>query len=728
MNIDNLLTHFTGVKPCGEGYRAICPAHDDKISSLSINMGDDKVLLHCHAQCPPEAVLGAVGLKMSDLYIRQTRGSVPTSASAVYEYKDEMGKLLYQVLRYNPKNFKQRRPGNGSWQWNLNRVRRVPYRLQEVIRAINAGETIYIVEGEKDVHSLEHAGLTATCNAGGAGNWHKSMSQCLQGAKVVILPDNDNPGQKHAQSVAENLHGIASSIKVVNLPGLPAKGDVTDWIQAGHTKQELLALVESAPVWTLQQSQVDCKQVSYAQTESGNAELFISRHRSQLRYAKHLGKWLVWNEQYWKPDNNGHVTRLALETVRSRYNELKDSNTDNERDRLFNFIKSSESRYKLNALLEIAKDLDGVTIQAHDVDSNSWLLNCLNGTIDLETGVLNPHNHQDLLTKQIPVNYSQSAGCPRWEQFLNEVFAGDEGLIDFVHKAVGYSLTGDTREQCFFILHGSGSNGKSVFIDTLQTIMGEYSTATTTDTLLEKPVGSIPNDIARLNGMRLVTASETTAGRRLAEGLVKQLTGGDKMTARFLHQEYFDFKPDFKLWLACNHLPVINGNDFAIMRRIHVIPFDVRFNKPDESPEEPHIDSALTGKLRAEAEGILRWAVQGCLKWQTDGLEASGAIRRATSSYQAEMDILGNFIADCCIVIPHARTSVSDMYEAYSKWCFDNGESLLSQRSFGITLAHRRICQSKRGTGGRSIWQGIGLRELNHTEDDTTEQESLIPE
>jgi putative DNA primase/helicase len=709
--LDNILARLDGVRRKGGGYAALCPAHVDEKPSLSITEAEGRILLHCHAGCSTESIVKAAGLRMSDLFLRPRHGGVKSAISAVYEYKDERDRLLYQVLRYEPKGFKQRRPVPGGWVWNLNKVPRVPYRLTGILQAIKTGEALCIVEGEKDVHSLESVGLTATCNAGGAGNWHKSMSRYLQGARVVILPDNDEAGTKHAQDVAEKLNGTAASIRILQLPGLPPKGDATDWLKAGHSREELLELAASAEEWTPNPEQRAEEPASYPQTESGNAELFISRHGADLRYARHAGRWIAWNKERWKPDENGHVTRLALKTVRSRCDELKDCSSDEARNKLFAFIKGSESRYKLNAMLEIAKDLQGVTVLSGELDSDSWLLGCKNGTVDLRTGELRPHRREDLITRQVPIAYNPSAKSPRWEQFLLEVFNGDTELVSFVQKAAGYSLTGDTKEQCFFILHGCGSNGKSVFLNVVQDVMGDYSTVTGTDTLMEKPTGSIPNDIARLKGMRLVTASETTAGRRLAEGLVKQLTGSDKMSARFLHQEFFEFKPEFKLWLACNHLPSIDGADHAIVRRIKLIPFNIRFSNPEESPIPPYLDAELPGKLRSEYAGILRWMVEGCLKWQREGLGIPQAVSIATGNYKADMDALGAFIADCCISLPQAHARASDLYSAYTAWCEENGEIPVHKRTFGVKLGQRGTYQAKRGTGGHNIWYGIGLVE-----------------
>jgi energy-coupling factor transporter ATP-binding protein EcfA2 len=252
--LNTLLDRLQGVRISGRGYQALCPAHPDKEPSLSITQSEDRILIHCHAGCETEAIVKAAGLEMPDLFVRPAptvSGNARPRQVATYDYTDDNGTMLYQVVRYEPKGFKQRRPiGNGNWLWNLAEIERIPYRLPNVLRAVEAGETVFIVEGEKDVISVESTGLTATCNAGGSGQWRKSMSDHLQGANVVIIPDNDDPGRQHALDVAGKLLGIASSIKVVELPELPLKGDVTDWIAQGHTGDDLKRLAFSIKEWT----------------------------------------------------------------------------------------------------------------------------------------------------------------------------------------------------------------------------------------------------------------------------------------------------------------------------------------------------------------------------------------------------------------------------------------------------------------------------------------------
>jgi putative DNA primase/helicase len=313
-----------------------------------------------------------------------------------------------------------------------------------------------------------------------------------------------------------------------------------------------------------------------------------------------------------------------------------------------------------------------------------------------------------------PVSYDADAQCPTWLQFLHDIFEGDADLIDFLQCAAGYTLTGDTREEVIFILNGCGSNGKSTLITVMRDILGDYQRKTSTETLIEKKNGGgVPNDVAALRGARFVSAVETSAGKRLAEALVKELTGRDAISARFLHKEFFEFVPIFKLWLACNHVPSIQGQDYGIWRRIRLVPFNVRYYDPHESPVGPYKDKTLADRLRAEHPGILAWLVRGCLEWQRRGLVAPRSVILATSTLQENMDILGGFLSECCVILPHAEVQAGNLYKAYLDWAEKNGEKPTSQRWFGLRLSERGIFSRERRRDGM-YWLGLGLVDSNY--------------
>jgi putative DNA primase/helicase len=444
-------------------------------------------------------------------------------------------------------------------------------------------------------------------------------------------------------------------------------------------------------------------------TDLGNAERLAAAHGQTLRYCHAWGKWLHWNGQRWEIDENDEVIRRASETVRSIQKEAALAVSADIQGKILKWAKGSESRSRLHSLIQLAQAESILGVGPDMLDSNPWLLNAQNGIIDLRTGTLAEANPAHLITKLVPAQYAPDAQCPKWLEFLDRIMDGNEGMIAYLQRAVGYALTGSTREQCLFILYGTGANGKSVFLETLSSMLNDYAMRTPTDTLLVKRTGGIPNDVARLKGARLVTAVEADAGNKMAESLVKQITGGEKITARFLHQEWFEFQPQFKVFLATNHKPVITGTDHAIWRRIQLIPFAVTI------PEEEQ-DKDLALKLQAELSGILTWAVQGCIEWQRQALNPAAEVIGATNNYRSEMDAVAGFLDDCCILEAGAYVTLASLYKAYSAWCDASREKALTKRQLGSRMTERGY-RKRRGTGGVWQWRGLGLR------DETTQGE-----
>ena len=439
-------------------------------------------------------------------------------------------------------------------------------------------------------------------------------------------------------------------------------------------------------------------------TDWGNARRLVALHGEDLRFCYPWSRWLVWDGICWGMDDTGEVQRRAKNTVATIYTEAGRALDDDARKAIGKHAIRSESDNRLRAMTNLAQSEPTIPVLPGELDGDRWLLNLQNGTLDLHTATLEPHRRTDLITKLAPVRYDPGARCPMWLAFLDRIMAGNPDLIAFLQRAVGYALTGDTSERCLFILHGSGANGKSTFLNVVSALLGEdYAQQTPTDTLLTKPWGNtIPNDVARLRGARLVTAQETEEGRRLAESLVKQMTGGDKLTARFLRAEFFEFVPNFKIFLATNHKPEIRGTDKAIWDRIRLIPFDVTIPEHEQ-------DKHLAEKLQGELAGILCWALDGCLAWQRDGLGEPAEVKRATAGYRAEMDVVESFIEDCCHLSPMAVASKGALYDAYCKWCEQSGEAPLSKRLFGARIRERGFGDERRGEARTRHWTGIGL-------------------
>jgi putative DNA primase/helicase len=434
-------------------------------------------------------------------------------------------------------------------------------------------------------------------------------------------------------------------------------------------------------------------------TDLGNAERLVARYGANIRYCRGLD-WLVWDGKRWAPDLTGAVERCAKKTARGILDEAKQARTEEQRDELLSFARRSESASRLQAMVSLARSEEGVAIATDHLDSDPWLFNVQNGTIDLRTGELSPHRREALITKIAGATYDPNAEAPLWHAFLGRVLGGNAELISFVQRFAGYSLTGDVREQVLVFAHGPGANGKSTMIGVLLAVLKDYGRTAAPDLLLAKSLPSHPTEQADLLGLRLVVCSEVEDGRRWSEVTVKQLTGGDRITARKMREDFFTFPPTHKLIVAANHKPTVKGTDHAIWRRMRLIPFDVVIPESEKDPQ-------LLEKLRAELPGILRWAVDGCLAWQRDGLGCPPAVANATQRYRDEQDVIGRFLEDCCVIAPHATVRSSGLYAAFSRWAHQNGERDQTQTRFATAIAERGYAKEKDRVG--HFFRGIGL-------------------
>lgn len=445
----------------------------------------------------------------------------------------------------------------------------------------------------------------------------------------------------------------------------------------------------------------------YSFDDTGNAQRFVDLFGDKVRYCYTDKRWLWYDGRKWCTDMTGAVKRLADKAVACMSAELKvyeQTDADEGTDMAKTFekhMKSSRSNKSKNAMLN--EVMHHVPILPSQLDRYKAALNTPGGVIDLKSGALAPHDPKNYFTKITAVEYSENADCPRWTAFLDDIFGGDKDLIRYVQKAVGYSLTGATSEQCAFFLYGTGRNGKSTFLDIIRDIFGDYAANIQPETIMVRSNQStaINSDIARLKGARLVTSVEPNEGVRINEGLLKQLTGDDTVTARKLYGDEFEFKPEFKLWMATNHKPVIRGTDTGIWRRIHMIPFTVQI------PEEK-IDRRLKYKLSAELTGIFRWAVEGCLLWQKEGLKMPRAVLEEVREYRREMDVISAFVEDKCTVGKGLSVKSSQLFAAYLNWAEQNNEYRMSSTKFGMELAKRFEKVKGRGC---NYYSGITLDE-----------------
>ena len=444
--------------------------------------------------------------------------------------------------------------------------------------------------------------------------------------------------------------------------------------------------------------------VYFRPTDGGNALRLVARHGAIVRHCQVWGRWLVWDGRRWATDESGQVIRLAKDTVASMYAEASRTPDDDRRKTIAKHALSSDSAYRLRAMIGLAESESGVAMRPSDFDRDPWLFNVLNGTLDLRSGDLLPHCSVDLVTRLAPTSYDPDACCPIWLAFLDRVMDSNADLIAFLQRAIGYALTGSTREHALFILYGTGANGKSTFLETIRAMCGDYAQQMPATALMLKGAArseSASPDLARLKDIRFVAAIEAEEGQRLAESLVKTLTGGDRVTARFLFGRYFEFDPTHKIFLATNHKPVIRGTDHAIWRRIRLVPFKVTIPEREQDPD-------MGAKLLTELDGILTWAVRGCQDWQRGGLGTPAEVRQATSDYRDEMDILGAFLEECCIIQDVARVRAGHLYNAYREWCDSNGMRASNSTVFGRRMTERGFDKVK---SNHVYYLGIGLLE-----------------
>lgn len=442
----------------------------------------------------------------------------------------------------------------------------------------------------------------------------------------------------------------------------------------------------------------------YKLTDVGNAERFAAMFKDCIKYCSIYKKWFIWNGKYWEQDDTGKIITYAIECVRSIIHEADLLPEGDKRKAMVQHSLKSESSGKLRALLEIACGMPDIAIRSEDLDRDVWLLNCESGTVNLKTGKLQAHNPKDFITKLCRAHMDAACAIPLWMQLLCKVTKGDKNMQRYIQKALGYALTGDTSEQAIFILYGTGSNGKSTLLNVFADMLGGYAQTTPADTFMQKKNDAVSNDIARLKGARFVAAIEMEEGKRMAEALIKSMTGGDKLVTRFLYGEFFEYAPQFKVFLAVNHKPIIRDTTNSIWRRIKLIPFSSTFTEQERDKNFPARIAAT------ELPGILAWAVQGCLLWQQEGLTMPDFVTEATREYKDEMDSFATFFFECCDARESGRVSNKLLRAKYDEWCRENGEYTLSQRPFSQKLIERGYVKKNSSANGAIEWHGFVLR------------------
>ncbi|MGQ7793755.1 phage/plasmid primase, P4 family [Faunimonas sp. B44] len=704
------------VQSCGRSVLAPGPGHSPADRSLSITL-DPKAAegFLCHSfagddwQACRDHVRHKLGLPdwqpaapANGHAFEAKAARASRTIVATYDYRDERGTTLFQAVRFEPKGFAQRRPdGRGGWLWGVQGVRLVPYRLPDMLAAVP--DTVFIVEGEKDADRLAAAGFVATTNPMGAGKWRAEYAAHFAGRDCYILPDNDEPGRKRAEQVAASLLPVAATVRIVELPGLRPKGDVSDWLDLDPgNRGRLVDIAKAAPPFGEDDRQIpphtdeaaldrlpdnhDARPPAF--TDEALALRFAEKHRHDLRYVAGWGKWLQWDGKRWTLDD----TLLAFDKAR---NVCRAAAAECNKSKIAAALASAKT---VAAIERLAKADRRLAATAGQWDADPWSLNTPAGIVDLRTGRMRDHAPDEHMTRMTAV--APAGKCPTFLAFLGRIMAGDEELVAFLQRVFGYALTGSTREHALFFGYGTGANGKSVLLSTVAGILGDYHKTAPIETFTASSGDRHPTDLAGLRGARLVTAVETEEGRRWAESRIKTLTGGDPISARFMRQDFFEYVPQFKLAIAGNHKPGLRSVDEAIRRRFHLIPFAVTIPPAER-------DTDLTEKLKAEWPGILAWMVEGCREWQASGLRPPKAVTDATAAYLEAEDAVAAWLDEACERDPSATALSSTAFASWKLWAAAAGEHVGSQKKFIAALEnrgfHRRHTMHGSGLDGLKI-------------------------
>jgi len=690
------------VKWNGDVAQACCPYHDDKNPSLSVNIENE--VFYCHA-CGEKGHISELYKHFGEHYQRDD-----SVEEKEYPYFDANKKVIVTVIKKVSKTGEKkfyREPAGMKVE--------ILYNLPYVLEAVEKGGNIVWVEGEKDVESLNDIDITATTTISGAAK-RKGLSQAIKDlpitAKIILCGDADLPGQNYVKALANELKnaGIFPKVITPEIMGfsiMPNKGkDISDWLgDKDNNIKDLLAKAIDYDYSEKIESLSDTKDnTSYMPKldEQGMAEFFAKLFNNQIKYVNTEGAWYIYKEGVWGKDERSEIIKYYKKFQSELSTLASQTDSDKKREGIEKLLKTSRTLSFRNKIIKMSEQEKNIVIHTNDFDKDIHLFNVSNGTFDLKSSVLNPHNPKDLITKISPIAYNKEAKAPLFTKFLDEIFLGNMELIEYIKVLMGTFLSGETNEQYFHVLFGSGANGKSVLLNIIMHILAEYALTTPPQTLMANKNSSNSNDLARLKGARFVVAHESEDGNRLNISKIKGMTGGDKIPGRFLYQEFFEFYPQFKIGLVTNHKPIITDSSHGAWRRIKLIPFDYRVPDKDQ-------DVNLLDKLKAESEGILALMVSGYQKYLFEGLEIPDVVDAITKDYQIQEDVFGRFVDQCIIVNEDLDNPIiiksSILYKLFCEWVEKEGEYKLSSKVFSKKMEEKGFQKIRKSSG--NYWKNI---------------------
>jgi putative DNA primase/helicase len=660
-------------------------------------------------------------------YLRQLVEQVESKHSlkhnAIYPYFRADGTFSYVKVRFiekeNVKTFRlYALSPKGGW---VSRSRAGQKPILYRMNTLAAAEEIFIVNGEKAAdRGAADLGIVTTCSPDGEGKWSARYTKPIIGKMVRIVVDLDQTGEDQGKTVAPAIAPYVREVKIIHLPGLQPKGDLWDWIEAGGSREQLKDIVEKTSAFEIsteaQSNQTESPHdgnlrslLKQLRNDTGNAERLILMFGNRLRHCPALRKWLVWDGRRWAVDDTGASRRLAKQSM---LEYLGQATLAGDEDHKRFAYGSLEARRIANLLTMAECEL---VVTPDQLDTHPFLLNFLNGTLDLRTDELAPHNPDHFMTKLVHYNYDRRRKCRLFLAFIARVMGNHpdaseleleraERMVRYLQRAIGYSLTGTTEEKAVFVPFGKGNNGKTTLLSTIHSLLEEYSVLLQSDTLMaRRESNNTQADLADLRGARFVMTSETEEGQRLSQGKLKRITQGmGKIKATRKYENPIEFPETHKLWMDTNSKPTIPAaDDQATFNRLHPIPFTVTI-----PPEE--IDKSLPRKLLLEAEGILAWAVEGSKQWSQHGLGKPPEVAAANDDWRAENDQLGRFIEECCVLAESLSGRGRPLYLCYRQWAEGAGESAITEALFGRRLKDRGF--SSRHDRCGSVYTGIALR------------------
>jgi len=726
--LDNLLSKLYGVKRDGAGYKALCPCHLESTASLHLSDGEHGILAHCFGcGAHAEQVCEKIGMEIGALFFTPRNGSTSPRPQAngrdgdtwrepdiSYQIRNAGGALIATHHRFEARDGRQKRlcwQAAGSTKWTLGGLPLAALPLYGTERAGTWPETagVVLTEGEKACDRLTALGTYAVATVTGAAAIpsDNSLLVLLKFQEVTLWADHDPEGREHMARIGERLLALGMPadklrwLDASQVEGLQTKGADAADLDNDQVRDALDGAIIPFPREKTEAPEADEDIRPPEFSDDALAIEFADHHAGDLRYVAKETQWREYDGVRWRDDTTLQAFDLARRNNRRIAARARKVLEPKIAAKVCSALTSAKA---IAAIVSLARSDRRLASRIEDWDRDPFALNTPLGVVELKTGELREHRAADYMRKLAGAGPAPAGtDCPRWRCFLNRIFAGDAELIGFIQRGSGYSLTGSIGEQVLFFLHGFGANGKSVFVNVMRAVLGDYSTSVPMDALTVTHFQQHPTELTDLQGARFASAIETESGRRWAEARIKALTGSDKIKARHMRQDFFEFDPTHKLWIAGNHRPRLTDVDHAIKRRFLMIPFEVVIPKAEQ-------DQELTNKIIvAELPAVLSWMIEGCLDWQTGGLAPPRKVVDATEEYLTSQDSLAQWIADRCVEDVNKFTAIKDLFADWKDYAEQAHEYVGTQRGLANRLAERGYKRDRNAAGTARGFQGIGL-------------------